>query len=333
MPSVNMPDMGLASGLAEGLKQGLISYQNIKNIQHQQQMQELVAGVQKNPVTGALENSPLRDQQMQAQGLLAQNQIAENDPESDVSQKLASARGLMAASGNAKIPSNIYSGLSASQQKELDPLTKTDLSGQFGILKSMMNPLAEIKREQMYTAKDNQAAQAVDKVTNDPQLKNHAQRIQGADRILGQLGEAKQGKIVDTNQLLNDINTEYVNLLTGANNSALGKQERTEYTTMAGNLAALKQKLSGDPQSINSPEILNQLETQVRSLKSNYQGMYSDRANSLKRNYSHNKDATDQQQAKINEMVGQFGGQPSSGDDQAAKLQRLQELRAKAAGG
>ncbi len=156
--------------------------------------------------------------------------------------------------------------------------------------------------------KDNQSAAAVDKVVNDSQIKNHVQRIQGAQRIKSQLDEIRAGHIVDTSQFLNDLNTEYVNLLTGSNNAALGKLERTEYRTYAGDMANVLQKIKASPQSINSPEILSQLEKSVDSLKAVYQKNLAERGKLLQRSYAHNPDAANQQKAKIQELVGQFGG-------------------------
>lgn len=307
MPGIMNADQGIANGLAEGLKQGLISYQNMKNIQHQNQMQELMTGVRQNPQTGQLEYTPEKQQQMQTQGLLAQRQADELDPNSDVSQRMGTLRGQIVHNASPKLGADIFSGYSAADQKEGEGLIKPEISGQYGMLKQQLSPLVAVKQGQLDVAKDNQSSQAVDKVVKDDQLKSHGQRIQGATRILEQLGDAKTGKIVDTNQLLNDINTEYVNLLTGSNNAALGKQERTEYTTAAGNLAALVQKIKGSPESINSPEILNQLETQVRSLKGNYQKNFKQREAVLKRTYSHNPDATNQQSQALQELEKQFG--------------------------
>lgn len=184
--------------------------------------------------------------------------------------------------------------------------------------------------------RDNQTAAAVDKVANDAQLKAHAQRIQGADRIASQLAEVKAGKIVDTNQFLNDLNAEYVNLLTGSNNAALGKLQRTEYQTLAGKIGNILQEIKGKPQSINSPEILSQLEKSVMSLRENYVKNLKERGALLQRTYRHNPDATAAQQAKVQEMIGQYEtpqGLLHGGDQEAAERARLEELRRKAAGG
>ncbi len=184
-------------------------------------------------------------------------------------------------------------------------ITKGGYSVQAGQLKA--STIGNAIADKNNIARDNQASAAVDKVVNDPQLKAHTQRVQGANRIQGQLDDIKQGKIVDTNQFLNDLNTEYVNLLTGANNSALGKLERTEYRSTAGDIAGVIQKLSGNPQSIRSPEILKQLETSVAGLKQTYQKNIDTRALQLQRSYAHNPDATQAQKQAIQDMINTNG--------------------------
>lgn len=154
---------------------------------------------------------------------------------------------------------------------------------------------------------DAQSSKAVDTVMNDKQLGQHVQRIQGADRILGQIADTKEGKIIDTNQLLNDINTEYVNLLTGANNSALGKQERTEYRTLSGDVAAQMQRIRAQPQSINSPEIIRQLETSVSELRKLYQKNVDVRSSALQRSFPHNPQAQAAQRDAIKTMMSNYG--------------------------
>lgn len=165
----------------------------------------------------------------------------------------------------------------------------------------------DIYGQRLGLATDAQSSGAVDKVLNDKQIGQYIPRIQGADRVLGQLNDVRSGKIVDTNQFLNDLNTEYVNLLTGANNSALGKQERTEYRTAAGDIASSIQRLKAEPESINSPKILQQLETSVQGLKATYQKNLATRAQTLQRNFPHNPQAQGAQQEAIGSLTKTYG--------------------------
>lgn len=154
---------------------------------------------------------------------------------------------------------------------------------------------------------DNQTMQAVDRVVKDKILVDYTNRLNGAERITSQLQAVREGKMVDTNQFLNDINTEYVNLLTNSNNAALGKQERTEYRTVAGNIAAAMQQVSAHPESINSPEILAQIEAGIKDLTETYRQSVDRRADILKREFVHNPEAQRQMEQKIEEFKHEYG--------------------------
>jgi hypothetical protein len=178
---------------------------------------------------------------------------------------------------------------------------------------------------------DDQTSRAVDTVTKDPQLASHIQRIQGLGRVKSQIDDIKSGKLVDTEQLVNEINSEYVNAMTGSNNAALGKQERTEYKTAAGKWANIKQTITGNPESIKSPEIIKQIEDQVNSLNENYQSILKTRAKSLQREYRHNPDATKAQQKAIEDLIANYGSNSNTSQpytptaqEAAAELARRQ---------
>lgn len=158
MADVSFPNYGVAQGLAEGLKQGLITYQNQKNIQQQNQMQQLMTGVQKNPDSGQLEYTPEKKQQMQTQGLLAQRSADELDPNSDVSQRLGAVRGQILHNADAKSSPDMFNGLSAADQKETEGLIKPEISGQYGMLKQAYNPLVQVKQGQLDETRNQNAA-------------------------------------------------------------------------------------------------------------------------------------------------------------------------------
>lgn len=338
--------VGLLSGIgnfAHNFEDGLITYNTVQNQKTRMKMEQAMTGLQQNE-DGSFGYTPQKQQQIQLQEAANQRQMKELDPNSPESRiKRDTMKGLLEAT-RPGLGSMVPENASGADVDTISGMTKPLVSGQFNVLGQQargqsMQGLIDVKRQQLETSKDNQSAQSVNKIIDDSQLKNHQQRIQGANRILDQLNDAKSGKIVDTNQLLGDVNTEYVNLLTGANNSALGKQERTEYRTMAGDLSGLLQRIKAEPESINSPEIMNQLETQVRGLKSNYQSNYQQRAQLLKKNYSHNQQANQAQDDKIKEMIDsvkdsdQSAGGAGLLDQQAKDMARLKELRAKAAGG
>ncbi len=124
---------GLLSGLANGIKEGLITYQNAQNIQHTQRMQELMAGVTRD-ADGNMVPTPEAAAHKQAGFINDQQTIASADPNDPHSQRLAAARNIFARAGNTKLTSDPYTGLSANEQDKVDALSKADISGQYGML-------------------------------------------------------------------------------------------------------------------------------------------------------------------------------------------------------
>lgn len=74
-------DYGLINGLANGVNSFLNTYTTMKNIKHQQRMQELTAGV-KEDENGDLQYTPEKQAQIHRQGLLEQSKYDEVDPTS-----------------------------------------------------------------------------------------------------------------------------------------------------------------------------------------------------------------------------------------------------------
>lgn len=154
---------------------------------------------------------------------------------------------------------------------------------------------------------DNQTMQAVDRITKDKTLVDYQNRLEGANRIQSQLQAVRDGKMVDTNQFLNDLNTEYVNLLTNSNNAALGKQERTEYRTAAGNLSSALQQISAHPESIHSDAILRQIESGIVDLKGSYRRAVDKRVDLLQRQFPHNPQAQSEMGRAGEDFKNQYG--------------------------
>lgn len=228
------------------------------------------------PLAEQMEKSKPKNQQERAKELI------------DMQAKLVGSEGKMGAQELNALKSLL--GLNISQQKA-DAFTKN----------------AGLRGESVDLRKDEQAARAVDKVTNDKELEQHVQRLQGANRITAQLDAAASGQIVDTSQLLNDLNVEYVALITGRNNAPEGSSERSSYDTASSKMSRVMQQLSADPKSINSPKIVEQLRNSVEDLKSTYQKNVDVRADRLKRDYAHNAAANKAIQGAIADVKQQYG--------------------------
>lgn len=201
-------------------------------------------------------------------------------------------------------------------------LTSTEQKGSLGSLNALRQMLglgisqqkadaftrsADYRGQSIGLREDEQAARAVDKVTTNKQLNGHIDRIQGADRILSQLDAADRGEIVDTPQLLEDVNNEYRALITGRNNSPEGSQERGSYNTAASKMSSIMQKISAEPKSINSPAIMKQLRDSVVDLKTTYQKNVDVTADRLNREYHHNAAAQKAIKGSIDEVKSQYG--------------------------
>ncbi len=140
MPDVSVPNYGLLSGLANGLKEGLLSYQTTKNIQNQQQMQALATGYQRNPDTGALEPTQAKQEEMQAAHLKNQATIGSFDPNNPSAVRMAGIRNQFAQNaipqdkwqkdeaGNPIAPTP-YTGASEYEQEKTADLGKPSMSG------------------------------------------------------------------------------------------------------------------------------------------------------------------------------------------------------------
>lgn len=175
---------------------------------------------------------------------------------------------------------------------------------------------------------DNIASGAVDKVTNDPIIQQAIPRVLGVQRIQSQIADMKNGKFLDTPQFLNDINLEYTAALSGRNNSAEGTMERVNYDNAANRYANIMQQIKSAPQGVNTPGILNQIQSQISGLGQNWQKAIDDRSSMLQRNYAHVPAATSAQAKAIQDMKKTYGSgivsaPQSSGPDVNADLTKM----------
>jgi hypothetical protein len=348
MADASMPNYGIAQGLADGLKAGLIGYQNMKNIQHQNQMQEIMAGVQQNPDTGNLELNPLHQQQQKAQGLLAQRQMDELDPESDVSKRLAAVRGTIVNTATPKISPDFLSGYSAADQKEAEGLLKPEISGQYGMLKTQANPFVAAKTRQIDEGVHQKAVDDVsDKNKQVAALQTTYQNLNNAIKNFKQGGATSQ----EFNELQQAVRSN-----AGVKGQG-GVSERADTYLKSQGLKwqDLEQFWTGDPKSVmeNNPKlaevILNVANLELENKRSQAKGQLDKSAQKHAGFYeapgheAYAKDFTNTKNAELSQFDLDPSGnpiapqgllaQPPPAQDAAAKLARLQQLKAKAAGG
>lgn len=176
-----MPDYGAAGllagmgNLSQGINQGLITYQNMQNIQHQQKMQEAMTGLQQNS-DGSFTPTAAKQQQMQLQQMTEQRQLHEMDPNSQESQTSRTVnRGLLQTIPGFKGDVNqlIPDTSSAADLKESSPIEKASMTGMYGMLGNQArgNAMAGPREESVEFQKHNTATKAVadDSVTKNLQ--------------------------------------------------------------------------------------------------------------------------------------------------------------------
>jgi hypothetical protein len=298
MPTVESPNFGLLNGLADGVKQGLITYQTMKGIQHTQQMQELAAGVQKNPQTGALEMSPEMQAHKQAGLLQDQSTIAGFDPTSEHSQKMAGARGILAQAGNKSIPKDIYSNMSANEQKEIEPLVKTDVSGNYGVLKAMFNPMAGVKREQLEESKNQHASEAGNNIAKDKIIMGAKQNIGALKRSLSILDNPNK-PVLATDLAL--AYNDYMNAVAIGGQATEGKIHREMPNTWEQKWNTVKQNAGVNDDLRTSPEgaeLINMLKENIRTVHHDWKEAAANQGKFLQSNYA-------QSNPKVQSVVNQ----------------------------
>lgn len=176
---------------------------------------------------------------------------------------------------------------------------------QLGLLKSLTMPsLANLDLRT-----ENAAGKIAQKFTNDKIIQPAQLAVNGADRIQGLLDNVKSGKLVDTGQFLNNLSQEVAKLETGKQNFAEGSAERSAYETAYGDVARIAQKITANPQSVDMPKLLDQLQKSIYEMRNSYVNNIHQQANILKTNYSNPQLSAAQDQA-INSLLSTYNKKP-----------------------
>jgi hypothetical protein len=362
MADVSMPNYGLLGGLAEGLKQGLISYQNTKNIERNNQMQNMLMGVQKNPETGAMEYTPQKSQELALQKAKTGRELglqSGGTPESQEQIHSLQQAYDAAHSGDktyhgprgADIFPETMSGVSATDLAGKGLIGK-ELSGEMGIVRNMFSPIAAVKTRQIDEGVHKGAVDDVsDKNKNVSALQTTYQNLNNAIKNFKQGGATSQ----EFNELQQAVRSN-----AGIKGQG-GVSERADTYLKSQGLRwqDLEQFWTGDPKSVleNNPKlaevILNVANLELENKRSQAFGQI-DKASKKHQSFysapgheSYAKDFTDTKNAELSQfdlgpdgkplppapgLLG-AGTSPAVPRDDAAKVKRMQELRAKAAAG
>lgn len=131
-------DYGLIGGLGQGIQQGLLMYQKQKQLNRENQIQNLTSGVETDE-NGNLQLNAQAQQHKQAQAATDQNTIDENDINSETS-KSATALYKQAQESIKPGSSQGIPDMTAAQVKNTGiPLAKPQMAGQVTLLKTDSN--------------------------------------------------------------------------------------------------------------------------------------------------------------------------------------------------
>jgi hypothetical protein len=292
MPSVATPNYGLISGIAQGMNQGLITYSNMQNMKHQQQMQELMTGVTPDQ-NGNLQLAPWKQQQMQLQEQQAQRQSSLMDPDSPESQQERQmARGILHDSSGNVITDNM-----SGYDIENNGLIKPYLQGQ--IMANMYGPRNNYYDTMSGVKTDQMAGDVGSKFDKDPQLLKLTGQRQQINIDLHTLATAQKM----TPQIQDEITTGIGNAISGAKGVAVNTADKQEYNNLATRWAKLQQDLGNGTVDISDPEVKSTMSDTLQRLGDAYDRNAYSRAQQIGQGlsgaYSHNPQAVNVLNAKI----------------------------------
>ncbi len=287
------------SATGNAISEGLDSYLKAKQLKDQKdyqqqslQMQAAEHGLIKDPETGLLTPSPA------AQGKI-QHEASQYDANNPVAE---SNRGLLKSTIKQVHPEYTEEQLDAAAPKGL---TAKAYSDQIGLIKPQVSgtymvqsraPLAEVGKERNQIMRD-QGGQRIDlqsqslglrtgkaandinkQVMGDPVVKATDMQQNSITKGMQQLNSTDKPI---TNQMLNEIQADYANVLTGGRQAAQGTIHDQQMQTLAGKAANLRQYITGAPTEAATPAQIAYFKTAFNELRGLNQQIRESRVNSL----------------------------------------------------
>jgi hypothetical protein len=153
--------------------------------------------------------------------------------------------------------------------------TKQDIAKNADLTKLTTAGMSKGTQDQRMDLQKQRLAQQVGKeargtVNNDPILKTFTPRLEGAAKIGELIQGAREGKVVNNQALLGQLNAEIARLETGSQSPGLGQSEKTELESAKAQLGALRDRVTGKPSDSVSPEILDTAGKMVNELSGSY---------------------------------------------------------------
>lgn len=280
---------GLLGGIGHGIQSAVDSYRQERAAQQGIANQELDRQVKKAGLLsqgyqtddqGNVTPTALRSQQMgvEQQAL---------DPNSPYSQHYRQTSKALLKSINPSLETAVPDTASA-YELEKSGLIPKGIGAEAGMMGQMMR--SQSYQQNNAIKQDDQTSRAANTIHNDKRVVQLSQQLDQLER-----GRRILDQPTITNQEFNDYQQEIQSAISGASGGALGKLERTEYTTAQQELANLKQKITGRPQDAVPRELVERLKGLADHTKEMMAMHRSNRAQTLVRPYAHNPDAEDAQ--------------------------------------
>jgi hypothetical protein len=162
---------------------------------------------------------------------------------------------------------------------------------------------------------DSKAEKAVSAIHKDPIVVKGQQQINAVERGIHTLSSG----VKITPSLLSEIQMDIANALSGGGVAAQGTIHRTEFSSLQQDYTRLKERLTNQPQDVNSPELKSQLMNVMSRLKNAYQQSVGERAKSLSvgRNYLHTPAA----KSAVSEVVKHYADMSNEVDENDPRVQ------------
>lgn len=319
-----MADYGLLGGLGEGLKQGLLMYQNQKQLQRQNQIQNLTSGVQTD-ADGNLQLTPQKQQQMQTASDLQKSQLQESQGQNQLqqaqldklpqmSQEFSDARDATSSASQHSRQVNQLAlkaanpGMSDSDIQKAIPetMSKAELESDSSPVKQMIQggyskQAGQLKAQSFQgrvdVMQDNQSEAAVQKIHNDSLIKQMRSQASSIDKGQDQLSDPNHPPSwIQLNEVAND----YANALSANKGSSDFKLKQTEQESFDQKLGEIAGYVKSDPNQPADPAYVNFYKQMGDRLSSTYDKQLGQRASSLaaqsSKVYKHNPSAAEAQQ-------------------------------------
>ncbi len=292
-----MADYGLLGGIGQGLQQGLLMYQKTKQLNRENQIQNLTSGVQQD-ADGNLSLTPLKQQQQQMQQTQADEFGKSHDATTQQSQdsrsfhRQALAKAVPGIDVMKAIPDTMSK---ADLESESSPI-KGLIQGGFGMQGNQARAAGMNGR--VLLGQDNQAEAAVQKVHKDPLIVQMRGQANNIDKGLNLLSDPKNPPSMTA---MNEVAQDMAAALSGNKGVASDfKVKAVSTPTIEGKMQELKAYMSSDPNQPAPPDVVAFWKDMGTRLQGAYDRQMGQRANNLtqgsKTAFAHNPNAANAMQ-------------------------------------